>query len=88
MPSARPALPESQSYLSRLSAEQANPELLGNLGDNMNEAIAAQVACMNQPVKIIHKEHESVTAFCINKVNITWHECYQWSTRLDPQPFK
>ena len=24
---------------------------------------------MQQPVKVIHKEHEAVTAFCINKVS-------------------
>ena len=27
-----------------------------------------QLARMHQPVKIIHKEHDAITSFCINKV--------------------
>ena len=30
---------------------------------------AVQMSTMQEAVKIIHKEHDAVTAFCINKVN-------------------
>ena len=41
------------------------------LGDEEQLAMAVgqQLARMQQPVKVIHKEHEAVTAFCINKVS-------------------
>ena len=34
---------------------------------------AVQMARMQEAVKIIHKEHDAVTAFCINKVTETAH---------------
>jgi hypothetical protein len=61
----RQIMSESQSVISRLSAEAAGLEAPM---DGLNEALTFQLARMNQPVKIIHKDHESVTAFCINKV--------------------
>eukprot|EP00094_Tigriopus_californicus_P002839 TCALIF_02737-PA protein Name:"Similar to DMXL1 DmX-like protein 1 (Homo sapiens)" AED:0.22 eAED:0.22 QI:0/0.72/0.68/1/1/1/19/158/2211 len=63
-------MPESQSYVSRLSAEavlsvvdEAAPA--GEAGTMFMH----QVAKMNLPVKIIHRDHEAITAFCINKVS-------------------
>ena len=37
--------------------------------DQLATAVGHQLARMQQPVKVIHKEHEAVTAFCINKVS-------------------
>lgn len=64
-------LPESQSYVSRLSAEAAMSVV--DEAAPTSEAgtmFMHQVAKMNQPVKIIHRDHEAITAFCINKVEL------------------
>ena len=37
--------------------------------DQLAAAVGLQLARMQQPVKIIHKEQEAVTSFCINKVS-------------------
>ena len=48
-----------------------SPLAIAALGDEEQLAMAVgqQLARMQQPVKVIHKEHEAVTAFCINKVS-------------------
>ena len=87
----RGGIPESQSYVSRLSAEAAAAAVVDG-GDGSMAAAAAgeyvhtQVARMLQPVKIIHKDHDAVTAFCINKVGslLWWNE----KTGLLPQMTK
>ena len=67
-------LAESQSYMSRLSVEAAAAAAVSALDDGSiaaaaGEYVHTQVARMLQPVKIIHKDHDAVTAFCINKVS-------------------
>ena len=68
-------IPESQSYMSRLSVEAAAAAAAASGTGVDDGSIAAgeyvhtQVARMHQPVKIIHKDHDAVTAFCINKVS-------------------
>ncbi len=69
-------LPESQSYVSRLSLEAATAAAAAAGDDSFNyggagggDPASVQIARMHQPVKIIHKEHDAVTAFCINKVS-------------------
>lgn len=73
------ALPESQSYVSRLSAEAAAETASAGYYDQPQSLQAMQLARMQEPVKIIHKEHDAVTAFCINKVSI-WrrHSRSKW----------
>ena len=65
-------MPESQSYMSRLSVEAAAAAASATVTDDgalaTGEYVHTQVARMHQPVKIIHKDHDAVTAFCINKV--------------------
>ena len=67
-------MPESQSYMSRLSVEAAAAAAASaTVADDggalaTGEYVHTQVARMHQPVKIIHKDHDAVTAFCINKV--------------------
>ena len=68
-------MPESQSYMSRLSVEAAAAAAAASAtvvddGGSLTagEYVHTQVARMHQPVKIIHKDHDAVTAFCINKV--------------------
>ena len=70
-------IPESQSYVSRLSAEAAAAAVVdGGDGSMAGEYVHTQVARMLQSVKIIHKDHDAVTAFCINKVSslLWWNE--------------
>ncbi len=58
------ALPESQSFVTKL----------GEGGAESSEVSAAQqfqLARMQEPVKVIHKDRDAITAFCINKVSIT-----------------
>ena len=50
-------IPDSQSYVSDSGA-----------ADDLPDGGHAQLAKMQQPVKVIHKEHDAITAFCINKV--------------------
>ena len=50
---------EAQSYVSDSQAETS---------DLHDSTTYRQIARMNQPVKIIHKEHDAITSFCINKV--------------------
>ena len=68
-------VPESQSYMSRLSVEAAAAAAAAAASATAEdgsiatgEFVHTQVARMHQPVKIIHKDHDAVTAFCINKV--------------------
>jgi hypothetical protein len=66
-------IPESQSYVSRLSLEAAAAAAAAHGGDggcltSSGDSVHIQLARMHQPVKIIHKDHDAVTAFCINKV--------------------
>ena len=69
-------VPESQSYMSRLSVEAAAAAAAAAASATAEdgsiatgEFVHTQVARMHQPVKIIHKAHDAVTAFCINKVS-------------------
>ena len=39
----------------------------GGLAEDNTDA--GQIMKMQQPVKVIHKDHDAITAFCINKVN-------------------
>ena len=48
---------EAQSYVS-------DNQLESDLPDSAYQ----QITRMHQPVKIIHKEHDAITSFCINKV--------------------
>ena len=48
---------DNQSYIS-------DSQLENDLPDSAYQ----QITRMHQPVKIIHKEHDAVTSFCINKV--------------------
>lgn len=69
---------ESGSFVSRLSAEANAAAAASNAGpDDIHLDVHGasayglahhQIARMHQPVKIIHKDHDAVTAFCINKV--------------------
>ena len=58
-------LPESASFISDANTAIAALEDEEQLAN----AVGHQLARMQQPVKVIHKEHEAVTAFCINKVS-------------------
>ena len=49
---------DNQSYVSDNQLEMSE----------MPDSAYQQITRMHQPVKIIHKEHEAVTSFCINKV--------------------
>ena len=62
--SAMGGMHESGSFVSRLSAEAHQGQEDGGAGEGPHH----QIARMHQPVKIIHKDHDAVTAFCINKV--------------------
>ena len=44
-----------------------------NLESDLPDSAYQQIARMHQPVKIIHKEHDAITSFCINKVKIALH---------------
>ena len=59
------ALPESASFISDANTAIA---AIGD-EDQLAAAVGQQLARMQQPVKVIHKEHEAITAFCINKVS-------------------
>ena len=59
------ALPTSASFISDANTAIA---AMGD-EDQLATAVGHQLARMQQPVKVIHKEHEAVTAFCINKVS-------------------
>lgn len=59
------ALTESASFISDVNTAIA---ALGD-EDQLAAAVGQQLARMQQPVKVIHKEHEAITAFCINKVS-------------------
>ena len=48
---------EAQSYVSD-----------NQLDSDMPDSAYQQITRMHQPVKIIHKEHDAITSFCINKV--------------------
>ena len=48
---------EAQSYVSDNQMETDLPD-----------SAYQQITRMHQPVKIIHKEHDAITSFCINKV--------------------
>ena len=48
---------EAQSYVSDNQLETDLPD-----------SAYQQITRMHQPVKIIHKEHDAITSFCINKV--------------------
>ena len=56
---------ESSSFISDTNTA------IAAMGDEEQLAMAVglQLARMQQPVKVIHKEHEAITAFCINKVS-------------------
>ena len=41
----------------------------GGLAEDNTDA--GQIMKMQQPVKVIHKDHDAITAFCINKVNVS-----------------
>ena len=41
-----------------------------NLESDLPDSAYQQIARMHQPVKIIHKEHDAITSFCINKVKL------------------
>jgi hypothetical protein len=56
---------ESQSFISDSNTAIA----AGGDEEQLAAAVGLQLARMQQPVKVIHKEHEAVTAFCINKVS-------------------
>ena len=58
-------LPTSSSFISDANTAIA---AMGD-EDQLATAVGHQLARMQQPVKVIHKEHEAVTAFCINKVS-------------------
>ena len=58
-------LPTSASFISDANTAIA---AMGD-EDQLATAVGHQLARMQQPVKVIHKEHEAVTAFCINKVS-------------------
>ena len=66
--SAMGGIHESGSFVSRLSAEAHAAQEDSGGGGAGNEGVHHQIARMHQPVKIIHKDHDAVTAFCINKV--------------------
>ena len=50
---------DNQSYISDNQLENDIPD-----------SAYQQITRMHQPVKIIHKEHDAITSFCINKVFI------------------
>ena len=58
-------------YVQQSQSIYFSPLAIAALGDEEQLAMAVgqQLARMQQPVKVIHKEHEAVTAFCINKVS-------------------
>ncbi len=58
-------LAESASIISDMNTAIA---ALGD-EDQLAAAVGQQLARMQQPVKVIHKEHEAVNGFCINKVS-------------------
>ena len=60
-----PSIPESQSFISDTNTAIA----ASGDEEHLAAAVGHQLARMQQPVKVIHKEHEAVTAFCINKVS-------------------
>ena len=41
----------------------------GGLAEDNTDA--GQIMKMQQPVKVIHKDHDAITAFCINKVIVS-----------------
>ena len=43
----------------------------GSEGGEDNTDAGGQIMKMQQPVKVIHKDHDAITAFCINKVNVS-----------------
>lgn len=51
---------EAQSYISDSQVDSDFPD----------SAAYQQIARMHQPVKVIHKEHDAITSFCINKVEV------------------
>lgn len=40
----------------------------GQMETDLPDSSYQQIVRMHQPVKIIHKEHDAITSFCINKV--------------------
>ncbi len=60
-----PNLPESASFISDTNTAIA----ASKDEEQLAAAVGVQLARMQQPVKVIHKESEAITAFCINKVS-------------------
>ena len=53
-----------------------------NLESDLPDSAYQQIARMHQPVKIIHKEHDAITSFCINNVMIGYSKRWYESTCL------
>ncbi len=66
--------PESESLL----PESQSAENVDLDHARISAAHCRQVARMHKPVKVIHRDHEAITAFCINKV-----KSYQSSSAID-----
>jgi hypothetical protein len=86
---------ESQSYVSRMSDVDAADgySTVAAAAQATADGMQHHATRLQQPVKIIHKEHEAITAFCINKVRqitislcvtlTTWLICFPPSCRRE-----